>query len=355
MTQEPTGNVALKFEPQKPYIERRGTEQVVNFDLLVRNQGNLPLRINKIQVSVYDRAGDLAFRRYLDENGRPSGISTLPDRIVPAGGSLDVFNPFYCFDEEMPLTRLHYEIFFDRPDQREPNMLTFITKAEADVYPISYSDKIRLVLPLKGRIYVFDGHDFYAHHRRQSVFVDGHFRPNRVRFAYDLMITNASGDLYRGDPSRKEDWLSYGKPVFAPAAGIVVDVANDIPENSYKNRQVVYPTLPANTDTHGLGNHVIIDHGDGEFSGLHHLQPGSVRVKKGDHVGQGEQIGAVGFSGDTFLPHLDYSLIDSADEGTARGLPSYFDDFRRILGSRSLTVSHGQIDSGEIIESPAPK
>jgi murein DD-endopeptidase MepM/ murein hydrolase activator NlpD len=61
-----------------------------------------------------------------------------------------------------------------------------------------------------------------------------------------------------------------------------------------------------------VGNHVIIDHGNGEFSGLHgngefsglhHLQPGSVRVKKGDRVNQGEEIGAFVFSGDTFLPH----------------------------------------------------
>jgi len=177
--QEPTGIVTLNFEPQKLYIERRGVDQVVNFDLLVHNGGHPPLRINKIQISVYDAAGALALRRYLDENGRPSGISTLADRIVPAGGSLDVFNPFNCFDEETPLTRLHYEVFFERPDHEEPNVLSFVTKAEADVYPISYAGKTRLILPLKGRIYVFDGHDFYAHHRRQSVFFGNHFRPNR--------------------------------------------------------------------------------------------------------------------------------------------------------------------------------
>jgi hypothetical protein len=108
--QTTTGVVTLTIEPKEAYIERRGTEQRVNFDLLLHNGGVLPLRINKIQVSVYDSTGALAFRRFLDENGRPSGISTVPDRIVPAGGVLDVFNPFYSFGEELPLARLHYEI-----------------------------------------------------------------------------------------------------------------------------------------------------------------------------------------------------------------------------------------------------
>ncbi len=160
------------------------------------------MRINKIQVSVYDSNGALAFRRYLDENGRPPGISTLPDRVVPAGGSLDIFNPFYSFAEQMPLARLHYEIFFEKTDEKEPNLLNFVTEAEVDVYPTPYAGKTNLILPLKGRIYVFDGHDFYAHHRRQDVFRNGQFRTNSVRYAYDLMITNAGGELYHGD-SRK--------------------------------------------------------------------------------------------------------------------------------------------------------
>ncbi len=117
--------------------------------------------------------------------------------------------------------------------------------------------------------------------------------------------------------------------------------------------KVIYPTptLPDGVDPIGLGNHVIIDHGSGEFSILVHMKPGSVRVKKGDRVKQGEQVGAIGFSGDTFLPHLHYMLMDGIDERTSRGLPSYFNDFNRILGSKIVKVKHGQIDSGDFVES----
>jgi murein DD-endopeptidase MepM/ murein hydrolase activator NlpD len=345
------GTVTIKIEPSQAYIERRSGEQRINFDLLLHNAGTLPLEINKIQISVYDSNGALAFRRYLDENGVPSGISTIPDRMVPGGGSLDIFNPFFSFSEEMPLARLHYEVFFERTDEKQPNLLNFVTQAEADVYPTPYVGKTRLILPLKGRVYVFDGHDFYAHHRRQDVFRTGQFRTNSVRYAYDLMITNATGELYHGNRFVKENWFCYGTPVYAPAEGRVVDAANDLPENSYKDGELVYPYLPDGIDPIGLGNHVVIDHGNGEFSILVHMKPGSVRVKKGDRVKRGEQVGAIGFSGDTFLPHLHYMLMDGTDERTSRGLPSYFDDFGRILGSKIVEVKHGQIDSGDFVES----
>src|SRR5450432_4334524 len=144
-SQTTNGDVTLTIEPKEAYIERRGAEQRVNFDLLLHNSGTAALRINKIQVSVYDSSGALAFRRFLDENGRPSGISTVPDRIVPAGGDLDVFNPFYSFGEEMPLARMHYEIFFEKTDEKEPNLLHFISKAEGEVYPTAYTNKTSLV------------------------------------------------------------------------------------------------------------------------------------------------------------------------------------------------------------------
>lgn len=343
-------SVTVTVEPKQAYIEIRGAERRLNFDLLLRNAGSQPLRISKIEVSLYDSQGALAFRRYLDENGVPCGICTLPERVVPASGSLDVFNPFYSFQAELPLNRLHYELSFESVEEKQPNLLTFVTKAETDVYPTPYPGKTNLKLPLHGRIYVFDGHDFYSHHRRQDVFRNGRFRPNRVRYSYDLMIMDASGNLYRGDEFNKENWLSYGMPIFAPAAGTVVEAVNNIPENSFRDGRVVYADVPEGVDPAGLGNHVTIDHGNGEFSILVHMKLNSVTVRKGDHISEGQQIGAIGFSGDTFLPHLDYTMMDGPDVRTSRGLPSYFSDFKRVLGARSESVSRGQIDSGDILE-----
>ena len=67
----------------------------------------------------------------------------------------------------------------------------------------------------------------------------------------------------------------------------------------------------------------------------------------------GEQIGEIGLSGDTFFPHLHYMLIDGSDLSASRGVPSYFDNFQRILGTKIVMVKHGQIDSGDFVESLA--
>ena len=35
----------------------------------------------------------------------------------------------------MPLDRLHYEVFFENIDTKEPNLLNFFAKAEVDFHP----------------------------------------------------------------------------------------------------------------------------------------------------------------------------------------------------------------------------
>jgi hypothetical protein len=56
------------------------------------------------------------------------------------------------------------------------------------------------------------------------------------------------------------------------------------------------------------GNCVIIDHGNSEFSVMMHMREGSLVVKVGDQVKQGQLIGRLGNSGDTFGPHLHCQL-----------------------------------------------
>jgi len=64
----------------------------------------------------------------------------------------------------------------------------------------------------------------------------------------------------------------------------------------------VEAAIPEGVDPTGLGNHVTIDHGNGEFSLLLHMKPGSVTVKKGDRVSQGQEIGAIGFPATPSFP-----------------------------------------------------
>jgi murein DD-endopeptidase MepM/ murein hydrolase activator NlpD len=80
------------------------------------------------------------------------------------------------------------------------------------------------------------------------------------------------------------------------------------------------------------GNHVYIKiDKTGTYLLLNHLKKGSVLVKTGDHVSEGDIIGRVGNSGTTSEPHLH--IQHQRQDPTkiiypifAEGLPLYFKD-----------------------------
>lgn len=355
------GLASVGVRPDQPLIERRGDDQLINFDFILTNSGRVPLRLNAIRVSVRDAKGALEVRRFIDDNGFAPGLSTVVQTLLGPGASIKIYNPFYTFDPDVDVGRLDYDFFFEREasvadrarnTRRLP--VDYDYSAHFTVYPHSYAGRTDLVLPLRARAIVFDGHDFYAHHRRQPQGLPGHRNTNSVRYAYDFMVVDSSGATHRGDGYKASDWFGYGRAIVAPGSGVVVSAVNDIPDNTFYGRLVRHPAGLGDRDPDGLGNHVVIDHGNGEFSALVHMKPGSVRVRKGDHVTQGQIIGAVGFSGDTFLPHLHYQVMNTAEDSTGEGLPSYFGRFYRVLGSRKLAVKRGDVDSGDIVE-PMPE
>lgn len=77
-----------------------------------------------------------------------------------------------------------------------------------------------------------------------------------------------------------------GDPVYAAADGVVKEVI--------KSRK-------------GLGNVVVIDHGNGYVTRYAHLA--DIEAKKGRKVRRGSRIGYVGVSGNSFAPHLHYEVL----------------------------------------------
>jgi hypothetical protein len=337
--------VSVTVRPDRPIVERRGLNRYLNLDFLLENRGRDVLQLEMIQVSVLDAGGRLVQRRFISGNGTSPSIETVGKRDLEPGAAKLVFNPFHTFESGTPLDTLRYEfVLLGREDERME------VRLEATVTPRSWRPKTDLVLPLKGRMIVWDGHDFYSHHRRWDV---THpiirrigLQNNPDRYAYDFSIVDKEGRMYRGEGKAPEEWFGWGVPVLAPGSGTVVESANDArdhgPDKMDFEAALKSPRLTC-------GNYVVIDHGNGEFSVVCHMKQGSVRVKPGDHVRQGEQLGQMGFSGDAITVHVHYQLQDRR-EFDGEGLPSYFSRFRRWLGSRSLTIAQGQIDSGDIVE-----
>jgi murein DD-endopeptidase MepM/ murein hydrolase activator NlpD len=77
-----------------------------------------------------------------------------------------------------------------------------------------------------------------------------------------------------------------------------------------------------------FGNYVVLDAG-GFYVLLAHLRKGSVVVKAGDGVREGELLAYTGNSGNTMLPHLHVQVMDRADpaDPTVSGVPARFRDY----------------------------
>src|SRR4029453_6760599 len=108
----------------------------------------------------------------------------------------------------------------------------------------------------------------------------------------------------------------------------------------------------AKTEMATGGNYVVIDHLNGEYSWFGHLKKGSVKVKPGQMVKQGEVIGQVGASGDSLFPHFHSELRTGPGMKGAGALPSFFGGFRRASGSKAGPVERGQLDTGDVVENP---
>lgn len=364
---ETAPGVTIAAAPASPIVERHATLQLLNFDMIVSNSGSETWRIAKVEVSVYDQGGHLASRKALNTDAFAPSIAVIGNQILAPGATLDVFNPFSQFEAAMPLARLTYDFCLQReatPRQAEANRHRLPDDCDytssLSVTPRAYDGKTPLTLPVKGKVFIWEGHDFYAHHLRVPL---GNARvkamgilANTNEFASDFIYTDAQGRAYHGDPRVLANWYSYGKPLYAPGAGVVKEAVNDIPDNQFKDAKassIAYPTLAPGKDPQDLGNHVLIDHGNGEYSLMLHMKPGSMRVKAGDHVAQGQQIGAIGFAGDAIFPHLHYVLMEGPDEGKSWGLPAYFNHFRRYYGAASQEVSRDTVNSGDFVESEA--
>jgi hypothetical protein len=340
--------VRITVNPSTVYIERSATRQSLQFDFVLQGETDDSLSLTGIRLTARDSTGRPWFFRFVDRSGSDPSIETVPRRVVPGREAIIVYNPFPVFPVGRPLHRLEYEFTFQRGE--ESSAVTVV------VEPREYRQPFGLRIPLDGRVLVFEGHDFYSHHRRfnyeHPVLRKAGLRLNSGRYAHDLSLVDESGRMYRGDGKRNEDWLSWGMPIRAPASGKVVEVENGMPDYDVGRPDdgLSVDSILARPEAL-MGNHVVIDHGGGRFSRLFHMMRGSVTVTPGQTVTAGQVIGRVGFSGSVYTVHLHYEM-GTGPGLNVDGLPAYFSGFRRVLGARMGAVERGPIDTGDIVSQP---
>lgn len=187
-----------------------------------------------------------------------------------------------------------------------------------------------------------------------------------LTYAIDLVPVDESN---RSAPRGLRSWLwseppeafvGFGRPVHAPAAGVVV-ASHDGEDDGVARRAPLvglrYMLTQAGRVREGVtavaGNHVVIELDDGAgYLWVVHLRRGSVRAAVGDRLAVGDQLGECGSSGNTTEPHVHLQVADSADWTAARGVPIAFTDYRMIdrRGGGAVQIDSGMPHDGDVVE-----
>ena len=97
-------------------------------------------------------------------------------------------------------------------------------------------------------------------------------------------------------------------PVVAAADGVVVSAHDGEYDRCRLQGGAVscagFPIVP---------NEVSVEHADGRISRYFHLKQGSVAVRVGDTVACGQEVGRIGSSGNSSVPHLHFEVMGRND------------------------------------------
>jgi Peptidase family M23 len=208
----------------------------------------------------------------------------------------------------------------------------------------SFTASIPYRSPLKGTWLMQAVPGVQSHHR---------FNPS-TEFAEDFFKIGADGHVMHGDPLKAENFYGFGAPVLAAAAGTVVLVIADQHQDRAAlvkgAKETIDHYLARVDDFHmsnmaknfraaNAGNLITIRHernGVTEYTSYGHLQSGSVKVRIGDKVAQGQEIAAVGDTGDSAEVHLHFQVNTGADPFTSKSLPAVFSDLYDVDNNAEL-------------------
>lgn len=297
------------------------------YELYLTNFSGNPLTLSRIEVldaeAVVTKPVAVSDGGQLELTLQPVGAQANgggSSRELAGGGSLVV----YMWVTFEPGARV--------PNHLQHRVVTGDATAEGAVIGTHHTELKVLRSPVLGSNWLASdapSNDVDNHHRRGILIFDGHPVISR-RYAIDWMQVE-NGASFSGDASDKRAYYAYGKPVLAVADATVVVARDGLPDNvpghNTPGHEGFHPAVAITLDTVG-GNTVTLDLGNGQFAHYFHLQPGSLRVKVGDHVRRGQILASIGNSGDAREPHLHFEVATSSRPLAGEGVPYLIDHFR---------------------------
>jgi hypothetical protein len=299
------------------------------YELHIINRSSRPAAIDRLDVRDRNATADAPPLLALEKEALLSTIQPIgpaparPQRAtIPPGRAIIVFVWVTTPGRRAPATLTHRFEIRDVTDAPADETTPPFTVAGVHV-SVSPDSPVIIGPPLKGDLWLAaNGPDNGVGHRRAVLALTGEGRIPE-RFAIDWVRLFADGPTFHGDASNNASYRAFGAEALAVADGMVINTVDGVPENvpdPVKRSVPISPaTIGGNLVTLGLGAH--------RYATYAHLQPGSLRVKKGDKVRRGQVLALVGNTGNSTEPHLHFQITDGPAAFDAEGLPYAFTSF----------------------------
>ncbi len=192
-----------------------------------------------------------------------------------------------------------------------------LTRAERP--PRNVAAPLELRAPVQGRWTALNG---------PTTKVPSHTHSLAQTYAIDLVRRPAPDHVWVWPIARRAaSYPAYGQPLPAPADGRVVGAADGQRDHLSRTSLAGFGYLLVEgfvrslaDPRHVLGNHLVLDLGDGTYAVFAHLRRRSLQVAVDERVSAGQPLAECGNSGNSSEPHLHLQLIDGPDLTSARGV-----------------------------------
>ncbi len=190
-----------------------------------------------------------------------------------------------------------------------------------------YQDSTKLRLPFDGQWVVLQG--------GRAVYDNANAASEDNRYTVAFMALK-DGMAYENDGRKNTDYYCWGQPILAPAAGVVIQSSGNYADHAPGRAPEIQ----------SRGNYVVLAHGNNEFSLIPYMKVGSLKVRNGQRVKQGDVIGECGNSGSSFAPHVEYSLQNTRGFPMPKTMPAQFVDY--TADGKAVTI--GEPLRGQVVE-----
>ena len=162
-------------------------------------------------------------------------------------------------------------------------------------------------LPFKGEWFTVWGGDTKAQNY--------HVIDRGQRRAFDFLVLGKNNKTYERSGTRNEDYFAFGKPLYAICDAEVIQVIDGVEDNK-----------PGDMNPKDLtGNSVVLKTANNEYIFYAHFENSTIKVKEGQMVKRGQNLGNCGNSGNSTEPHLHLHVQDGPDLFADVGVKCFFE------------------------------